>query len=342
MNKDRLFIFSLITLCFTISGENSHLIAGTTGKITGRVIDRQTNEPLPGVNIVLEGTGWGAASDLEGNYLIMNVPPGGYTLNVTMLGYKEVHVENVRVKIDLTTTINVSMEATVLEAGETVTVVAERPLVQIDMTSSMSSVGSNEIASLPVESVEDVLELQAGVVRTGNDLHIRGGRAGEVAYWIDGVSTTDVFSGDRGVTVENAAIEELQVVSGTFNAEYGQAMSGIVNIITKEGGRHYTGQIKAYVGDYVSSDEHFQLAESIETKVDPVTGAVTPISTMENPIKKFNPIYNGEFSLNGPVPFSGDQLSFFTNARYYSTEGYLYGRNWFTPQSTAGDSSFVS
>ncbi|OGC01496.1 hypothetical protein A2V82_10205 [candidate division KSB1 bacterium RBG_16_48_16] len=341
MNKDRLFIFSLITLCFTISGENSHLIAGTTGKITGRVIDRQTNEPLPGVNIVLEGTGWGAASDLEGNYLIMNVPPGGYTLNVTMLGYKEVHVENVRVKIDLTTTINVSMEATVLEAGETVTVVAERPLVQLDMTSSMTSVGSNEIASLPVESVEDVLELQAGVVRTGNDLHIRGGRAGEVAYWIDGVSTTDVFSGDRGVTVENAAIEELQVVSGTFNAEYGQAMSGIVNIITKEGGRHYTGQIKAYVGDYVSTDEHFQLAESIETKVDPVTGAVTPISTMENPIKKFNPIYNGEFSLNGPVPFSGDQLSFFTNARYYSTEGHLYGRNWFTPQGTAGDSSLV-
>jgi hypothetical protein len=315
--------------------------AGITGKIVGNVVDAETNEPLPVCNVVIEGTTMGAATDMEGDYIILNMPPGIYTLRVSMLGYKDFRVENVRVSVDMTTTINATLQPTVLDVGGSVTIVAERPLVRRDMTASLSAVSADEIENLPVQTMADVLELQAGIVRSGGEFHIRGGRSGEIAYWVDGVATTDVFSGDMGVTVENYAIEELQVVSGTFNAEYGQAMSGIINIITKEGGQKYSGQLKAYVGDYVSNDESFNLLKSVATEKDPVTGKTITIGDMENPLSEFNPIYNAEFSLSGPVPLLGNKLSFFTNGRYNSTEGHLYGREWFTPLGTPGDSSLV-
>lgn len=316
--------------------------AGTTGKIAGEVIDQDTRLPLVGVNLMIEGSMMGAAAGPEGFYNILNVPPGVYSVRASMMGYKPVVMQNVRVSIDQTTRLDFELPPTVLETDEAVTIVAERPLVRKDMTSSLASVGADEIENLPVQSVADVLELQAGVVRSGSDLHIRGGRAGEVAYWVDGVATTDVFSGASGITVENSAVQELQVVSGTFNAEYGQAMSGIINVITKEGGSDYTGQIKLYGGDYISGRDEFSVLESVLLHQDMETGSV--LSTTENytnPLSSFNPIINAQFNLSGPVPFLGDKLSFFVNGRYFRNEGYLYGNSWFTPQGLPGDSSIV-
>mgnify|MGYP006288225243 CR=1 FL=1 len=316
------------------------LFAGTTGKISGHVYDSETREPLPGANILVEGANRGDASDFEGDFSIINLPPGQYTLIVTMMGYARTRVENIDVNIDMTTTQNIFLKPEVIE-GEQVTVVAERPLVRMDMTSALSSVGSEEIANLPVQEVRDVLELQAGIVRSGNALHIRGGRSGEVAYWVDGVATTDVYSGSMGINVENYAIEELQVVSGTFNAEYGQAMSGIINIITKEGSSEYTGQVRTYVGDYVSNAEEFQVMDRVETIVDSETGAIRQVSHYENPLKAFNPSYNVEASLSGPIPGLGNRLTFFVNGRYFENEGHLYGKRWFTPIGSVGDSATV-
>ena len=330
----------LLSCIAAVLAAPSLLLAGTTGKIAGKVLDAETKEPLPGANVTIEGSTMGAACDLNGDFNVLNLPPGKYTLVVSMIGYKKTRVENLMVKIDLTTTQNVNMQSEVI-AGEEVNIVAERPLVRVDMTSALSSVGADEIANLPVQNVSDVLELQAGIVRDGSALHIRGGRGSEVAYWVDGVAATDVFSGSMGVTVENSAIEELQVVSGTFNAEYGQAMSGIINIITKEGTQKYNGMVRGYVGDYVSGSNEFSIVKRINTIVDPVTGAVTQTSESENPLAKFNGTYNGEASLSGPVPGFGDKLTFFTNGRYYQSDGYLYGREWFTPQGNPGDSSLV-
>ncbi len=339
--KNRYLVFLTLVLLTESFVRENLLFSGTTGKIVGVIVDSETKKSLPGANVVLEGTTIGAATDVDGNYIILNVPPGAYTLRISMMGYRTLRVENVRVKIDLTTPLNFDLEATVLDVGEEVTVVAERPLVQRDMTASLTSVGSQEIEDLPVQEFRDVLELQAGIVRSGTDLHIRGGRAGEIAYWVDGVATTDLFSGDMGVTVENSAIEELQVVSGTFNAEYGQAMSGIVNIITKEGGQKYTGQLKVYGGDFISNDKSFSVLKSVATEKNVVSGKTVAIGDIENPLKKINPIYNAELSLSGPVPLMGDRLSFFINGRYYSNEGHLYGREWFSPLGTRGDSSLV-
>jgi len=315
--------------------------SGTTGKIMGVIQDHTSKNPLVGANIMAAGTNLGAVSDLNGNYAILNLPPGVYGLKITMMGYKAVFVTQVRISVDLTTQVNAAMETTVLETGESVTVVAERPLIRADMTSSLATVGSDEIDALPVTDMNDVLELQAGVVRSGGDLHIRGGRAGEVAYWVDGVAATDVFNGRMGLTVENVAIQELQVISGTFNAEYGQAMSGIVNIVTKDGGDRLSGHVRAYAGDYVSGDDHFSLLKRVTLTTDPSTKALSAVGVRENPLSRFNPVYNGEFSLSGPVPGSGKRLTFFTSGRTVSETGFLYGRRWFTPQGNPGDSSLI-
>ena len=341
MEKHKHFVKWLLCICLGVFLFQGYLFAGITGKIAGRVLDAETGSPLPGANVIIEGTMMGSASDLEGYYQILNIPPGIYTLKVAMMGYKTLSVENLRVKIDLTTTINADLQATVLETDEAVTVVAQRELVQMDMTGSLSAVGADEITNLPVQEVSDVLELQAGVVTTGEDLHIRGGRAGEVAFWVDGVAATDGYSGSMGVTVENSAIEELQVVSGTFNAEYGQAMSGIINIITKDGDEKYTGQVKAYLGDYVSNNKAFRVLDDVEVTTNPRTGEVDPIADYSNPLSEFNPAYNMEYSLSGPVPLLKDKLTFFSSGRYMFDEGYIYGREWFKPTGVAGDSSLV-
>lgn len=329
-----LLIMILVVLC------QVQLFGGISGKIAGRIVDEQTNEPIPGANVVIENTSMGAATSLDGDYVIINVPPGVYDLKITMIGYKAVHVENVRVSIDMTTTINLNLDAMVLDAGESVTVIAERPLIQKDMTSSMASVSAKEIEALPAQSVNDVLQLQAGVV-DASGIHIRGGRSGEVAYWVDGVATTDAFGYSSTAAIENSAVQELQVISGTFNAEYGQAMSGIINIITKDGGSAYHGQIKGYLGDYVSADDQYSVMKSLTSSVDPVSEKTVIVTDAEDPLKELNLSQNLEFSLSGPVPFLKDKLTFFTNARINSDEGYLYGREWFLPSGVPGDSSLV-
>jgi hypothetical protein len=138
-------------------------------------------------------------------------------------------------------------------------------------------------------------------------------------------------------------VQELQVNSGTFNAEYGQAMSGIVNIITKQGGKNYSGQIEVYGGDYISSDDKFNLYKNLVTDRDPSTGLTRVVSgKSENPLEKFNPIYNAQVSLGGPVPYLGNELTFFVNGRYFYDRGFFYGRNWYRPNGTPGDSSLVA
>lgn len=339
--KKGLIGFMTLSIILSMGGI---LFGGVTGKIMGRITDKDNDDPLYGSNIFIEETTLGAAADADGYYTILNVSPGVHTIRVSMMGYQTVIVEDVRVNIDQTSTINLSLTPTVLETPESITIVAERPLVRKDMTSSLASVSGNEIGALPVETVDDVLELQAGIIRSGSsgeDLHIRGGRSGEIAFWVDGVAVTDVYDGNMGVVVENSSIQELQVISGTFNAEYGQAMSGIINIITNEGGKKYSGYLKAYFGDFLSWGEEFKVLESVKTTTDPETNTINTVGKMENPLIKLNPIYNGEFSLSGPFPLLKNKLSFFLNGRHFYNEGYLYGREWFKPTGVPGDSTIV-
>ena len=233
------------------------LQAGTTGKISGKVVD-ENNQPLIGCNIIVKGTSYGAATNLEGEYFILNIPPGTYQISALMIGYGAVTIEGTQVIVDLTAKADFLLKPETIE-GEEIIVMAEKPTVRLDQTSMSAVVSSEDIENLPVTDVGDIIELQAGIVRDPNGgFHVRGGRSSEVSFWVDGVATTDSYDGSSGLEIETAGIQEVQVISGTFNAEYGQAMSGIVNVVTKDGGEKYKGNLDFYGGGYHSnhSDIH--------------------------------------------------------------------------------------
>lgn len=284
------------------------LMAGTTGKIAGRVVDAKTGDGVPGVNIIVAGTSLGAATDLNGEYTIINVPPGTYELRASAIGYSATTVKNIKVSIDLTTRINISLGEEAVELKNEVVITAERPAVQKDLTASTAVVGDEEIQSLPVTEIGEILNMQAGYING----HVRGGRQGEVAYWIDGVPVTDKFDGGNVVDVNKNQVQELQLISGAFNAEYGQAMSGIVNIATKDGTNRFGGSVGTYLGSYVSS--HSDVFPNIST-IDPLA------------------IRNYEVSLNGPV--LPNRVFFVVNGRYNSFGGWLYGVNRYRPNNVA-------
>ncbi len=236
--------FLLLILLFQI-----HLIAGTTGKLTGKVTDSQTGEPLPGANILFNGTSIGGASDPDGNFIILNIPPGTYDVRVSYLGYETVLVEGVKIIVDQTTSLPVELSPKSIEVGEVV-VTAKTPMIQKDLTSSISVLTREEIEALPVSTFTELLSLQAGVVGSGSNLHIRGGRSNEVAYLVDGMYVQDPLLGGLATQINNDAIQEMSLLSGTFNAEYGNALSGVVNIVTRDGSDHFSGKLEYRTSEF--------------------------------------------------------------------------------------------
>lgn len=278
------------------------IASAQTGKIRGVVTDKVSGETIIGANVVIAGTTRGSATNIDGEYIIIGLSPGKYSLEISYLGYQKVTISDVLVRIDLTTTTDIALQEETFQ-GEEITVVAERALIQKDVTASLASVGREQIQAIPVESLAEVIGLQAGVV----DGHFRGGRSGEVGYWVDGIPVTDVFNGGVGQNIENNSVQEVQVVTGAFAAEYGQAMSGIVNIVTRDGSNEFSGGFMTFEGDYVSSRKNLFL--NIE-KINPIS------------------VRNLEANIEGPI--IKDKLFFFASGRYFSNDGWLYGRNVFS------------
>ncbi|MGB2959909.1 MAG: TonB-dependent receptor [Bacteroidota bacterium] len=296
--KQRLLILALFLF------GSLDLFAGETGKIAGRVRDAETAEPLVGISVFLEGTTMGASTDLEGKYTIVSVPPGTYTVIVSGVGFQNKRFTNVKVSIDFTTPLDVQLSTDVI-ALETIEVEAEAPLIRRDLTSSQTVVDASTIQSLPVESVTQVLTLQAGITQgVGGEIHIRGGRSTEILYTVNGVSINNPYDQSRGVNIAPNAVQELSVVSGTFNAEYGNAQSGVVNTVTKEGGRSYHLTTTVYFGDRLSNN----------TEIYPGIGNYDPLNHIV-----------AEGTLSGPVPGIEEYLTLFGSVRYDRSRGWLQG-----------------
>ena len=311
------------------------VLYASNGKIAGRVVEKETGSPAVGVNVILIDTYLGAATDENGRFTILNIPPGTYSIRVDAIGFATITMKDVRVTTSQTTELSFTLEEAVIE-GQEVTVIAERPLVQKDLTASQRVTTAKEIEDMPVESFLGVLTTHAGVNQSaGGALHVRGGRSNEVGYYIDGVSVSNPFyTNSLAVSVSNKALEEMKLVSGAFNAEYGNAMSGVVNVIIKEGGKNYDGSLSYYTGDYSSS------AHDIFPNIDDQD--FTANSTLDG-------------FISGPVlPFLGDKLTFNVSLRRSESEGYLYGIRehntsdyaYFPPSGdwyiqNTGDSSYV-
>ena len=262
-----------ITLTIMLLLLSTWAFAGNTGKIAGYVKDKQTGEPLIGANVMIKGTHFGAAADINGNYYILQVPPGKYELRVTYIGYHKMVVQNVDVRVDLTTRINFELESQAIEMP-TLTVVAEEALVQQDITSTRKITTRKEIEDTPgFENTSDIFMMHGGTIvdaapqtltlqgeqlqvrdNSVKNVHVRGGRGGEILFIVDGVPVTHPIYGGRDVLDLNVVdIQGMELLTGAFNAEYGQAQSGVVNITTRTGGEQFKGGVQyktSELGDF--------------------------------------------------------------------------------------------
>ena len=221
------------------------LASAQTGKIAGTVTDAASGEPLPGVNVIIDGTTQGATTNVEGFYNILNVSPGEYTLRASFVGYADQVVQGVDVNIDLTAEVDIALQEQAFGLDE-VTVVAEAPIIQRDLSGSQRNISSTEILEGSYQRINDVLRAQVSVGAVGvyNDRpEIRGSNLEESKFIVDGVDQNDALTNRPYTSVNLDAVEEVQVLTGGFSAEYGDLRSGVVNVVTKSGGEQYSGSL---------------------------------------------------------------------------------------------------
>ena len=221
-----------IALFFVLlAGAGGVLSAGQTGRIAGRVFDRRTGEGLPQASVVIAGWDLGAATDVHGFFVILNVPGGRYRIESSMIGYRSMTVTDVVVQVDRTAQIDFPLdEAAVAMPG--VVVRAERPMVSKEIVAARYAIQKEQILFLPGDRLSELMVFSPGVARTESSYHVRGGRATEVDYLIDGVSVVDPLTGGFGLELSRGVADEVIFMPGGFSAEYGRAMSGVVNLIT--------------------------------------------------------------------------------------------------------------
>jgi len=277
------------------------LFSQTTGKLSGSVSDEDKNS-LYGVNVLIQDTYYGAASDEDGLFYIINVPPGSYTVRFDIIGYKSIEVQDVSISVNKTTRLDVNLEETAVE-GEVVFVKASKLSTKKDQSGTIKNISEKQIEILPIKDVSSIVSMQAGVV----DGHFRGGRDTEVTYLVDGVRTDDTFSRNaQTVYLEPSVLKDLEVITGTFNAEYGRAMSGVVNQVTKDGGSEFESSFSSRYENYFTGNSHiFPGIDNLDINL------------------------NQDYSMQFSGPIVEDKLTFFLNYRYQNNLGHLNGYDYF-------------
>ena len=277
-------------------------LAGTTGKLSGRAVDG-AHKPLAGVNVAIPAARTGAITDEQGRYTILNLPSGTYEVRANLLGYRAVLTQDVRISADQTTTLDLTLEEAPVSVKEVV-VSAKRPVVDLKLTSNLATVHREDIRTLPVQELQDVVNLQAGVV----DGHFRGGRLGEVQYQVNGVTVNNPYDNTVSIKLDRSLLEEVQIISGTFDAEYGQAMSGVVNAVLRRGGQTLAWDGEAMAGGWVYDAGSRGVIDELRP------GA----------------IQNFTATLSGPLPALA-KTTFIVNAKRAVHDDYILASRQFTP-----------
>jgi outer membrane receptor protein involved in Fe transport len=240
----------ILLATLAVAGAFGSARAGTTGRLTGRVLD-PAKKPIEAANIAIPSVRLGALSDAQGRYGITNIPSGTYEVRVSLLGYRATVIQNVHIAPDISTSLDITLSEAPVEMKEEV-IKATRPVIDPNLTSNLATVNREEIQKLPVQELQDLVALQAGVVSEGGELHFRGGRAGEVQYQVDGISVNNGYDNKSSLRLDRSLLEEVQVITGTFDAEYGQAMSGVVNAVLRRGGDRFQWDAEVMGGAWVA------------------------------------------------------------------------------------------
>ena len=334
-------------------------MAATTGKIAGRVTDA-SGTPLIGATVMIVGTSYGAMTDQNGEYFIINLQPGNYDVIGRMVGMGDQTMQGVSVLVDMTTRVDLTLNP-VTVGSTVVTVTDQRGLITMGQSASVSVVSRDEIKTMPVAGVADIVGQQAGTSQQGGTLRVRGGRSGEVAYIVDGVAQMDPQTNTYDASIPLSAVAETSVMTGGFGAEYGNAQSGIINVVTREGGRNYSGSLSMNGNDFqtlgLASDwawgypgtwwpgDHFA--------ADPdVPGSVGTEFAGNKPAMFAEARLNAEASIGGPEPITqlllpamglnvGGDVRLFGSVEWLQTGGGEDGnyamRNWNWQETWSGN-----
>jgi len=348
-------IFSIICLIAILTG-------GNTGKINGKITDNTTGTPLIGVNVMLVGTAIGTASDLDGNYLILNIAPDVYEIEAKMIGYATLVTKEVKVTADLTTTIDIKLTSAALP-GQVVEVVASKPAVRMDQTSSTQTYSGGELLNLPVENVESAVTLAAGAVEQNGVLHFRGGRAQETVYLFDGIALKDPLTGNANDSnVPMLGVGEMSIITGGFSAEYGDAQSGVINLSSSEGRNAFQANTRLTTSQFINNTLNGSDPENQEIYEFSLSGPIIKdrmyfsfSGELNEDNGRFRNQYNDLVNFSGKLTFNPVQNLKLSVSGLYSKanleEGYSHlwskiiseDQLWdFSPDNPANDPTFHS
>lgn len=282
-----------------------------SGKLRGQITDQETGEALVGANVIVVGTSYGAATDVNGEYIILNLVAGTYEVKASYIGYQAKAISNVRINADLTTGLDFQLAAEGIQVG-TVEVTAEKPLVNKYNTNANRITTSDDIEALPIRGVDNILATTPGVVLQDNQIFIRGGRQDEVGFYLEGSNITDPMVGGRQVTLVQDALEEINVQSGGYNAEYGNANSGIIRQQIKSGTPDWKFSLQ-YMTDNIGfngSEDRYSGEKSLGTYWFGYNESVVTLSgPLFTPDVKFFGLFNYNFiNDQNPQPLPGINL----------------------------------
>ena len=294
MKKFNFIIYALVVI-ITLNAQSDRV----SGKIRGRVVDSTSKNPLAGANVLVlpVGSGRGTMTNENGEFVLPNLMTGRYNVKVSYMGYASTTIQNIDVSPGGTTEILFSLNIEAIE-GQEVNVVAESMENTINIKTVVSQVkySGEQLYKMPVSNFTDVIANAGGVVKTeagrSRGIHMRGGRSGEVAFYVDGILTNDPVDRSQGVQIDKEAIDVLTISKGGFSAEFGEAMSGIVTVITKSGSKQDISGNLIFETDQLASSN----------------------SNYNNNYGKYN------MQFGGPFPGLKNYLSFYISGSYVGSD----------------------
>jgi hypothetical protein len=264
----------LLAACYLL-GATGRLSAGTTGILEGAVRDKRSGEPIPGVNISLPEVQTGASTSSDGSFSIQNIRAGRYLVRFTHVGYQTYVVQNVTINPDLRTRLPIALEPSDLQLEEIV-VTQAKPLIQTDVTSTAYMISGEDLRVFPIDRATDIVGYKPGVTMEGN---VRGGKTTEVGYLVDGLPVQDVMQGGVTTAVPISTVVGMSVFTGGYEPEYGNALSGIVNIVTRAGGNEPAFTVRAAKDNLFGGTQNSKTSEIELSQWSPArTTAIRPRS----------------------------------------------------------------
>lgn len=299
------------------------LSAGIHGYLKGKVVN-EDGQGVPGANVFIMGTKRGAVvNSSDGSFRVANIEAGTYNVQISAVGLEKIIVENVRISADQTTDIGtITLTVDAVTVGE-IEVVAAKEMVNKTEVGNITTVSDDDITGVPSEGIQGIVGSKAGVRSTGGGFGIRGMRDSETQIKVDGRDVSNAFSGGTSLSmsyfpmVSSFAVEEVQVLTGGFSAEYGEAQGGVVNTIVKRGRTdRYEGVLRWRTDVAPLWGSQSSSIEVLKEGTD-----LVPYITGEGAKLQGEESNNIDMGFGGPIPFL-DGSTFYISTRY-SHEGQL-------------------